>query len=118
MDPIKVRNWALTLTAVGAVLGGGYTAGRSMVGYSKNLIAQEAVQAAQAEMRPAVEELGQIKELLRRQEDRDAFRTCMDYSHQDESVEVRNQICTRESNARWAWWRCEDETPKACGPQP
>ena len=118
MDPTKIRNWALTLTAVGAVIGGGYTAGRSVVGTTKDLIAQEAQQAARAQMEPATRELSEIKELLRRQEDREAFRACMEYAHQDEPTEVRNQICTRESNARWAWWKCEDETPDQCGPQP
>ena len=118
MDPVKVRNWALMATAVGAVLGGGYTAGKSLVSTTKDLIAQEATTAARAQLEPATKELSEIKELLRRQEDREAFRACMDYTHQDEAVEVRNQTCTRESNKRWAWWKCEDETPGACGPQP
>jgi len=118
MDPTKIRNWALTFTAVGAVIGGGYTAGRSMVGYSKELIAQEARNQAAAQMEPATKELSEIKELLRRQEDRELFRACVEYRYQDDAREVRIQKCERESNARWAWWHCEDETPGECGPQP
>ena len=115
MDPTKIRNWALAITACAAVLG-------PALMYTHRLVAQEAARQAEAvveqKMAPATKELEQIKELLRRQEDRDAFRACMDYAHQDEPTEIRNQICTRESNRRWAWWKCEDETPGQCGPQP
>lgn len=112
----KIRNIALTVTAVAAAM-------TVLIGYGKRVIAQEARKEAAAQMAPATEELSEIKDLLRRQEDREAFKVCMDYQYQDDPVEVRNQKCTAESNARWAYWQCEDETPKSerrekCGTQP
>ena len=116
IDPTQLRNWALAIVAVAAVFSG-------MLAYGKKVVAQEARAEAAAQMAPAVEELGQIKELLRRQEDREAFRTCMDYKYQDVSAEVRLQECTKESNARFAYWECEDRTAKdevlaKCGVKP
>jgi len=121
MDPTKIRNWALALTAVGAVLGGSWAAGKSVVSTTRDLIAQEASTAARAQMEPATKELEQIKDLLRRQEDRDAFRACMDYQFQDDPREVRLQKCEQESNLRWARWQwedCEVLTPGQCGAKP
>ena len=116
MDPTKLRNWALAATACAAVA-------IPVLAYGKRLVAQEARKEAAAQFAPATEELSQIKDLLRRQEDRDAFRTCVDYKYQDQPREVRLQMCERESNARWTYWTCEDETPKAdrlakCEPKP
>lgn len=112
----RIRNLALTVTAVAAAM-------TVLIGYGKRVVAQEAQKEAKAALQPATEELSDIKDLLRRQEDREAFKSCMEYTHQDQPVEVRNQTCTKESNARWAYWQCEDETPKAerkqkCGAQP
>ena len=111
IDPGVIRNWALAAIAVASVFGG-------MLAYGKKVVAQEARKEAAAQMEPATKELGRITELLRRQEDRELFKQCMDYSHQEQAVEVRHQTCTRESNKRWAWWECDDETPGQCGPQP
>ena len=118
MDPTRIRNWALAITAILAVAG-------SMLAYGKKVIAQEARKEAAAQMAPAVQELGEIKNLLRRQEDRELFKMCMEYAHQEQAVEARNQTCTRESNQRWdvwaqqdAWDQCESVTPGECGPKP
>ena len=116
IDPTQLRNWALAIVAIATVFGG-------MLAYGKKVVAQEARAEAAAQMAPAVEELGEIKELLRRQEDREAFKTCMDYTHQELSSEARLQECTKESNARYAYWECQDRTPKdewlaKCGVKP
>jgi hypothetical protein len=116
IDPTQLRNWVLAIVAVTALL-------TSFLAYGKRVVAQEARKEAAAQMAPAVEELGEIKELLRRQEDREAFKTCMDYTHQELSNEARLQECTQESNARYAYWDCQDRTPKdewlaKCGVKP
>lgn len=116
LEPTQIRNWFLLILAAAAVLG---------PAYKWNIVkAQEAGRkAATEQMAPAVEELGEIKDLMRRQEDRESFKMCMDYGHQDLAVEARNQECTKESNARWAYWECKDRTPKDallanCGVKP
>jgi hypothetical protein len=128
MDTTKIRNAALAASAVAAALVAWAFVPRAVDTWKLGVVeasAQEAraeaAQVVQAEMAPAVQELGQIKDLLRRQEDREAFRTCMEYSHQDQPVEVRNQTCERESNHRWAVWEwedCEQLTPGECGEKP
>ena len=118
MDPTKIRNWALAITAVLAVCG-------SFLAYGKRVVAQEARKEAAAQMAPATRELGEIKDLLRRQEDRELFKMCVDYQYQDDPYEVRLQNCERESNVRWSVWtaqdrwdECEAETPGECGAKP
>ena len=116
IDPAQIRNWALAIVAVAALM-------TSFLAYGKKVVAQEARKEAAAQMAPATQELGEIKELMRRQEDREEFKLCMDYAHQDLNVELRNQECTKESNARWAYWECQDRTVKdewlaKCGVRP
>jgi hypothetical protein len=128
MDTTKIRNAALAASAVAAALVAWAFVPRAVETWKIGVVeasAQEAsavaAEVVQAEMAPAVQELGQIKDLLRRQEDRDAFRACMEYAHQDQPVEVRNQTCERESNHRWAVWAwedCELLTPGECGDKP
>lgn len=108
IDPTSLRNWALALVAVGSVLGGA-------AAYGHRLVAQEARKEAAKQMAPATRELGEIKELLRRQEDREELKFCLEFKHRDLEADARARACERESEARWAAWRAEDAAVDTLG---
>lgn len=101
IDPTTLRNWALALVACGSLIGGA-------AAYGHRLIAQEARREAARQMAPATRELSEIKDLLRRQEDREELKYCRDYKYRDEPEAIRARECERESEARWIRWRAED----------
>lgn len=117
LDPTQVRNWFLLIIAAAAVLG---------PAYKWNMVkAQEAGRkAAVEEMAPAVEELGEIKELLQRQEDMALIERCeVRADRRGEDPDDYELECKRESDKRWAYWICKnktlpDELLAKCGVKP
>lgn len=117
---VKIRNWGL---AVSAVLAAGLAAKPIWDG-GKNLIAQEAATAAEAVIDEKLEPLQEqqtaaskklvvIEGYLRRSEDREETRFCLQYSYQDLNAVARAHRCERESKARWDEWMAYDDSVSA-----
>ena len=118
MTTTTIRNLAITVTAVVAAIVAIKPAANYVAEFAKDAIAQE-VQIRTAE---TARELRGIKALLRADTDREEFRFCMDYDHQDMDEAQRRRQCEKESDQRqrvWLWEDCMSEKDeKVCGPKP
>lgn len=124
MDPVKLRNWALAITATAAVLGPAFLFTKDAV---TEVVAQEARKEVQKQMAPVQKSLVDIVEGQRQELDFNKTLACLDRKYRDLSEEDREAACQEESAFRWKHWRWEDctaefespeEKAKMCGPEP
>jgi len=97
----KVGAWAGAMLAVLALCAAGLSG-------AKWLIAQEYAK----QMAPVQEQLDEIIQQNRVDSDRESLIFCLEWKHQDETAEVRKELCEKESAERWAEWKRQDDAKK------
>jgi hypothetical protein len=128
MDPTRIAKWVALPGAVLAAI----VVVITQYGSIKDGWAQEAGRVAadttvaivKQYTAPLVKTQEQTVDLLRRQEDRALLDRCETRAERRgvDPLEYEAE-CIRQSNKRWAYWECEDETPEPellarCGLKP
>ena len=102
IDPKRIVAWCAVPAAVVA-----------MVVLLGGLIDARAQDSAQVEVRkqmaPVQQQLAELVDQGRRDEDFKLRLYCLDRQHQDEPAAERERLCDAESDARWADWKLKDE---------
>jgi len=101
IDPKQILAWCAVPAALGAVL----------LFFSGQIDAR-AQDTAQVEVRkqmaPVQQQLAELVDQGRRDEDFRLRVYCLDRKHQDKPADERERLCDTESDARWAEWRAKD----------
>jgi len=109
IDPKQILAWCAVPAALAAVL--------LFFGSQIDVRAQEAVKAhVDRELAPVQQQLAELVDQGRRDEDFRLRVYCLDRKHQDKPADERERLCDAESDARWAEWRAKDAKLKEGGP--
>lgn len=111
IDPKQILAWCAVPAAVGGML--------LYFGGQIDARAQDAAQAqVKKELAPVQQQLGELVDQGRRDEDFRLRVYCLDRKHQDKPADERERLCDAESDARWVEWRAKDEQAKEEEPDP